>query len=147
MPIAPGTRIEQYEILSLLGQGGMGEVYLALDTRLQRRIALKVLPIEFTQDPARVRRFEQEACAASGLNHPNILTIHEVGQAGGTHFIATELVEGVTLRETTADRRLPLDEMLGLAIQIASALDVAHKAGIVHRDSSPRTSCGGPTGS
>src|SRR5688500_18502597 len=98
MDFAPGQRFERYEIVSLLGRGGMGAVYVALDTRLGRRIALKLLPAEFTQDTDRVRRFEQEARAASALNHPNILTIHEVGSAGGTHFIATELVEGQTLR-------------------------------------------------
>src|SRR5881296_2321366 len=94
MNIAAGTRFERYEILSPLGKGGMGEVYLALDTRLKRKVALKLLPSHFTQDADRMRRFEQEAQAASALNHPNIITIHEIGQtsieAGSTHFIATE---------------------------------------------------------
>src|SRR5687768_9162955 len=102
MAIASGARFERYEILSLIGRGGMGEVYVALDTRLGRKIALKLLPAQYTQDADRVRRFEQEARAASALNHPNILTIHEVGSVEGTLFIATELVEGHTLREVLA---------------------------------------------
>lgn len=137
MEIAPGTRFERYEILSLVGRGGMGDVYVAVDTRLGRKIALKLLPVQYTQDADRVRRFEQEARAASALNHPNILTIHEVGSVEGTLFIATELVEGRNLREALAGRRFTVDEALGIAVQVASALDVAHKAGIVHRDVKP----------
>ncbi len=137
MVVQPGERFERYEILSLLGRGGMGEVYVALDTRLGRKVALKLLPEQYFLDSDRVRRFEQEARAASALNHPNILTIHEVGSAEGTHFIATELVEGQTLREASARRRFTLDEALGIAMQVASGLDVAHKAGIVHRDVKP----------
>src|SRR5262245_24994223 len=94
--------ISHYRILDKLGAGGMGEVYLAEDTRLRRKVALKLLPEEFTRQADRVRRFEQEACAASALNHPNIITIHEVGQTDGIHFIATEFIDGQTLRQSMA---------------------------------------------
>src|SRR5207302_7918895 len=99
MTVAPGTRLDRYEIISPLGAGGMGEVWLAEDTRLDRQVALKLLPAEFTQDADRVRRFIQEAKAASALNHPNIITIYEIGQAEGAHFIATEFIDGSTLRQ------------------------------------------------
>ncbi len=135
--IAPGTRLDRYQILSLLGAGGMGEVYLAQDTRLGRKVALKFLPHRFTQDTERLRRFAQEAQAASALNHPNIITIYEVGRSDDTHFIATEYIEGITLRRRLAQRRLTIDEALEVAIQTASALVAAHSAGIVHRDIKP----------
>ncbi|MCI0338192.1 MAG: protein kinase [Acidobacteria bacterium] len=115
----------------------MGEVYLAEDLNLGRRVALKLLPKKFTQDKERVRRFEQEARAASKLSHPNILTIYEIGEADGAHFMATEFIEGQTLRQRLARRRLPVDEALEIAIQIASALTAAHGAGITHRDIKP----------
>src|ERR671937_787645 len=99
MTLATGTRLDRYEILSPLGRGGMGEVYLAQDTRLRRKVALKLLPAQFTQDEDRLRRFEQEAYAASALNHPNIITIHEIGQVDGSHLIVTEFIEGQTLRQ------------------------------------------------
>src|SRR5262249_60049394 len=132
-----GQRIGQYKILSLLGRGGMGEVYLAYDSKLGRKVALKLLPASFTQDQERVRRFEQEARAASALNHPNILTIFDIEGMEGVHFIATEYIEGKTLREHIADRKLELSEALDLVIQVASALSAAHQAGIVHRDIKP----------
>jgi eukaryotic-like serine/threonine-protein kinase len=132
-----GQTIGSYEILSLIGSGGMGEVYLAHDVRLDRRIALKFLPEQFTSDPAQVRRFEREARAASALNHPNIITIYEVGQEGNAHFIATEFIEGRTLREVMAKARMEFGEALSVAVQIASALAAAHAAGIVHRDIKP----------
>lgn len=106
MTIAPHTRLDHYEILSLLGKGGMGEVYLARDARLSRNVALKLLPVEFTQSAERIRRFEHEAKAASALNHPNILTIYEIGATDHTHFIATEYIEGETLRERLARERV-----------------------------------------
>ncbi|HKQ79521.1 MAG TPA: serine/threonine-protein kinase [Blastocatellia bacterium] len=136
-----GRVISHYRILSKLGEGGMGEVLLAQDTRLERRVALKLLPAEFTSNRDRVRRFEQEARAASALNHPNIVTIHEIGQAkiesGDLHFIAQELIEGETLRGWIKQRDLSLLDTLDVAIQAASALQVAHTAGIAHRDIKP----------
>src|SRR5438128_11526165 len=137
MSIAAGTRFDRYEILSPLGKGGMGEVYLAEDTRLKRKVALKLLPAEFTQDANRVWRFEQEAQAASALNHPNIITIHEIGELDGAHFIVTEFIEGQTLRQQMAEARINLREVLDVTSQVASALAAAHEAGIVHRDIKP----------
>jgi serine/threonine protein kinase/tetratricopeptide (TPR) repeat protein len=127
----------RYEIRSLLGTGGMGEVYLSYDTQLRRQIAIKLLPTEFTQDRVRLSRFEREAYAASSLNHPNILTIHEIGQHDGHHFIATEYVEGESLRQRMSSTRIELREVLDVAQQVASALAAAHQAGIVHRDIKP----------
>src|SRR5262245_47446292 len=136
-PSLVGHSVSHYQVLSLIGAGGMGEVYLAEDARLGRKVALKMLPRAFTGDQERVRRFEQEARAASALNHPNILTIHEVGVAGETHFIATEFIDGQTLRERMRGGRLELAESLDIAIQAASALAAAHEAGITHRDIKP----------
>jgi serine/threonine-protein kinase len=135
--IAPGTLLTHYEIISMIGAGGMGEVYLAEDKRLRRKVALKLLAPELTRDERGLRRFEHEAHAASALNHPNILTIHEFGQADGMHFIASEFIEGVTLRQRLAKGRLELNTAVEIAIQIASALAAAHACGIVHRDIKP----------
>src|SRR6266536_584695 len=132
-----GETIGPYEVLSELGSGAMGVVYLAQDARLGRKIALKLLPSQFTNDKDRLRRFQQEARAASALNHPNILTVHEVEQRSGLHYIATEFVDGVTLRQHMNTRRMSLDEVLNIAIQVASALQAAHTAGIAHRDIKP----------
>jgi serine/threonine protein kinase len=132
-----GHSLGPYQVRHQLGRGGMGEVYLAEDRRLHRKVALKVLPAAFTKDADRVRRFEREARAASALNHPNILTIYEIGQAEGRHFIATEFVEGVTLRQQMESGRLSLAETLSVAAQVASALSAAHQAGIIHRDIKP----------
>jgi serine/threonine protein kinase/Flp pilus assembly protein TadD len=132
-----GQSISHYRIIEQLGEGGMGEVYLAQDTRLGRQIALKLLPAQFTRDAERVRRFEQEARAASALNHPNIVTIHEIAQVDSSHFIATEFIEGVTLRQHMTAARMKLGEVLDIAAQVASALAAAHAAGIVHRDIKP----------
>jgi len=133
-----------YQILAPLGRGGMGEVYLALDSRLGRNVAIKLLPAEFTSDAERVRRFAQEARAASALNHPNIITIHEIGEAstghGTAHYIVTEYVEGETLRQqmtNSSQRQMKLSEAIDVASQIAAALSAAHEAGIVHRDIKP----------
>jgi serine/threonine protein kinase/Tol biopolymer transport system component len=132
-----GKRIGNYEVLSPIGHGGMGEVFLARDTSLGRKVALKLLRGEFTQNEDRLRRFQQEARAASALNHPNILTIHEIRQDGSLHFMATEYVEGETLRQHIARARMTLGQALDVAVQVASALTAAHQAGIIHRDVKP----------
>jgi len=137
MPLAPGSRLGPYEILSPLGAGGMGEVYRARDARLGRDVALKVLPETVALDRNRLARFEQEARAASALNHPNIVTIHDIGREGETAYIAMELVEGRTLRELVVAGPLTLRKLLGIAAQIADGLAKAHAAGIVHRDLKP----------
>src|SRR5882672_11614984 len=131
------TTLAHYRIVSKIGAGGMGEVYLAEDTRLGRRVALKLLAEELTQNRDRLSRFDQEAYAASALNHPNILTIYEVGDEGGRHFIATEFIDGITLRKRLGGAPMDLSEVLDVAIQVAGALEEAHAAGIVHRDIKP----------
>jgi eukaryotic-like serine/threonine-protein kinase len=137
-------QIGAYQVLSPLGRGGMGEVHLALDTRLRRKVAIKLLPAEFTADTGRVRRFEQEARAASALNHPNIITVYEIGalpmEAGNRRYIVTEYVEGETLRQrmkNAPQQRINLSEAIDVASQIAAALSAAHEAGIAHRDIKP----------
>src|ERR1041384_6128978 len=130
-------KISHYRILEKLGAGGMGVVYLAEDMKLGRKIAIKVLSHEFTTNRDRLHRFEQEASAASNLNHPNILTIHEVGVDDGRHYIATEFIDGSTLRRKAAAQHLEIPEILDIAVQVASALEEAHTAGIVHRDIKP----------
>ena len=137
MTLATGTRLGHYEILSPLGAGGMGEVYRAKDPRLGREVALKVLPEALAQDRERLSRFEQEARAASALNHPNIVTIHEIGREGDVAFIAMELVDGKTVRELIASGPMPVRRLLNVAAQIADGLSKAHAAGIVHRDLKP----------
>src|ERR1700752_26938 len=130
-------QISHYRILEKIGAGGMGEVYLAEDMKLGRKVAIKVLSEEYTTNRDRLNRFEQEASAASALNHPNILTIHEVGSDDGRHFIATEYIDGLTLRHKTAVGKLEIREILDIAVQVASALEEAHSAGIIHRDIKP----------
>ena len=132
-----GKTIGTYQLLSLLGKGGMGEVYLAHDLKLRRKVAIKILPKQFLQDAMRVKMFEREAHAASALNHPNIITIFDIGQSDGAHFIAAEYIEGETLRQRIKSSALPLRETLDIAVQTASALAAAHEAGIVHRDIKP----------
>ena len=132
-----GRQLSHYQIASLLGAGGMGEVYLAEDTRLGRKVALKLLPAAFTQDRERVRRFKKEAQAASALNHPNIPAIYDVGETDGLHFIAMEYVEGQTLRQLLHEGGLKVEPALEIALQTADALDAAHRARIVHRDIKP----------
>ncbi len=133
----PGETLAYYRIESALGSGGMGEVYLAEDTRLKRKVALKLLPPHFTLNPDRVRRFEREAQAASALNHPNIVTIYEIGHSNSAHFIATEFVDGKTLRQLMNEKSFTLNETLNVSVQVADALSGAHAAGIVHRDIKP----------
>jgi eukaryotic-like serine/threonine-protein kinase len=137
MTLSAGSRLGPYELLGLLGTGGMGEVYRARDTRLHRDVALKVLPASLASDPTRLKRFETEARSASSLNHPNIVTIYEVGQSDSTSFIVMELVDGKSLREMLHTGPLPLRKLLGIAAQIADGLAKAHASGIVHRDLKP----------
>jgi serine/threonine-protein kinase len=133
----PPQTISRYRVGRLIGAGGMGEVYLAQDETLNRKVALKLLPVRFTRDEERVRRFQREARAASALNHPNIITIYEIGHADSVHYIATEYIEGETVRERMAARPLTIGEVLDVAIGVASALAAAHDAGIIHRDIKP----------
>ena len=135
--LPPGEHIDRYEIVALVGSGGMGEVYLAHDEKLDRKIALKFLPSDFTTNQERLHRFQQEARAASALNHPNILTIYEIGEVDERHYIATEFVEGQTLRQRLKSQALDPNEALDVAIQVCSGLSAAHRAGIVHRDIKP----------
>ena len=129
--------IGRYKIKQLLGKGGMGEIFLADDTELERLVALKVLPVEVANDSERIRRFVQEAKAVSALNHPNIITIYEISKTDDTRFIATEYIEGETLHSRLKSEQMNLKSVLEIAIQVASALDAAHRAGIVHRDIKP----------
>src|SRR2546423_7148606 len=137
MSLAPGTKLGRYEIRAKIGEGGMGEVYLAQDMKLDRKVALKILPAEIAGDRNRMNRFVQEAKAASALNHPNIITIHEIDQTDAAHFIAMEFIDGQTLRERLSDAPMKLGEVLDVAIQVSSAFSAAHAGGIVHRDLKP----------
>lgn len=134
---AVGQTLGPYQILSAIGSGGMGDVYLARDSRLDRQVALKILPPRFTRESSRVARFRREARAASALSHPNIITIYDIGEVAGTWFIASEYIEGTTLRGRLGNGRIGLSELLDIAIQCALALHAAHQAGIVHRDIKP----------
>src|SRR5580700_9156305 len=136
MPLAAGSKLGPYEILTLIGAGGMGEVYRAHDSRLSRDVAIKVLPEAFATEAAR-ERFQREARAASALNHPNICAIHDVGEAAGHPFLVMELLDGTTLREHLDGKPLDISTALALSIEIADALDAAHAKGIIHRDIKP----------
>ena len=137
MALEPGVRLGPYEIVSPAGAGGMGEVYRARDTRLNRTVALKVLPPDLTNDPAARQRFEREARAVAALSHPHICTLHDIGQQDGTDFLVMEFLDGETLAARLTRGKLPLDQTLQYGIQIADGLAAAHKAGIVHRDLKP----------
>src|SRR5437667_2129288 len=132
-----GQTFGHYKISKRIGSGGMGEVYLATDVTAGRKAALKLLPARFTGDANRLKRFQQEAHAVVALNHPNILTVYEIGEDHSTHYIASELIEGETLRQRLARGRMELSEAVDVAIQVASALAAAHETGIVHRDIKP----------
>jgi eukaryotic-like serine/threonine-protein kinase len=132
MSLKNQTQLKHYKIISPIGAGGMGEVYLAEDTRLESKVALKILPEKISADSNGLERFKQEAKAASALNHPNIITIHDIGELDGKHFIAIEFIDGQTLRERMKTR-LTFDETLSISIQTAEALSAAHQAVIIHR--------------
>ena len=137
MQLISGTRLGRYEICSKIGEGGMGEVYLAEDTKLDRKVALKILPADVASKQDRMARFVREAKAAAALNHPNIAHIYEIDDAGGHHFIAMEFIDGVTLREKIHREQAPLNELLRYLAQVAEGLSKAHAAAIVHRDLKP----------
>src|SRR6266566_3987814 len=137
MPLAAGTRLGPYEIVTLIGAGGMGEVYRARDTKLNREVAIKVLPDAFASDPDRLARFTREAQTLALLNHPNIAHIHGLEESNGVRALVMELVEGEDLSQRIARGAIPLDEALPLARQIAEALEAAHELGIIHRDLKP----------
>ncbi len=137
MSLAPGVRLGAYEVLSLIGAGGMGEVYRARDTRLGRDVAIKVLPDAFTNDSDRLARFKREAQVLASLNHPNIAAIYGLEESPAGNALVLELVEGPTLAERIAHGAIPLDEALPVAKQIAEALEAAHEHGIIHRDLKP----------
>src|SRR5882762_7664661 len=137
MPLAPGTQLGPYEISAPLGAGGMGEVYRARDIRLDRTVALKILPAQFSSDPARKQRFEREAKVISSLNHPHICVLHDIGSQNGIDYLVMECVEGDTLAKRLEKGPLPLDQVLKYGMQIADALSKAHRSGVVHRDLKP----------
>src|SRR5271155_4944586 len=137
MMLEAGTELGPYKIVAPLGVGGMGEVYRARDARLGRIVAIKILPAGLSADSDRLRRFEREARSASALNHPNIVTIYELGRDGSTHFIAMELVEGKTLHKLIVAGSLPIRRVIDIAAQVAEGLAKAHEAGISHRDLKP----------
>src|ERR1700728_4271851 len=137
MAVAAGAKLGPYEIISRLGEGGMGEVYRARDTRLNRSVAVKVLPQDMVIDPDRMRRFDQEARTVAALNHPNILAAYDVGVEGDTPYLVMELLEGETLRERLDRGPLPIRKAVEIGVPIAQGLAAAHERGIVHRDLKP----------
>ena len=137
MTLAPGTRLGPYEVLGALGVGGMGEVYRASDTKLKRDVAIKVLPEAFARDEERMKRFEREAQVLASLNHPNVAAIYGVEEADGVRALVLELVEGPTLAERIAGGRIPVEETLRIATQIAHGLEAAHEKAVIHRDLKP----------
>ena len=137
MALTVGTRLGHYQVTALLGEGGMGQVWQATDTQLNRQVALKILPDAFADDPDRLARFQREAQVLASLNHPNIAQIHGIEEAEGTRALVLELVEGPTLADRIAKGPISIDEALPIAKQIAEALEAAHEAGVIHRDLKP----------
>ena len=137
MPLSPGIRLGHYDVTSLLGEGGMGQVWQATDTQLNRQVALKILPDAFASDPDRLARFKREAQILASLNHPNIAAIYGIEESDDTRALVLELVEGPTLADRIRKGPIPLDQALQVAIEIADALDKAHRQGITHRDLKP----------
>src|SRR3990172_5469897 len=137
MALSPGTRLGPHEILSLIGAGGMGEVYKARDTRLERMVAIKVLPAHLADRPELCERFEREARTIANLNHPHICVLHDIGRQDGMDFLVMEYLEGETLAMRLLKGPLPLQQVLQYATEIADALDKAHRSGVVHRDVKP----------
>ncbi len=137
MPQAAGTKLDGYDVVGLLGAGGMGEVYRARDSALRREVAIKVLPSFVSRDPDRLRRFEQEAQATAALNHPNILAVYQFGVFDGAPYLVSELLEGSTLREVLRHGAIPVRKAIDYGVQIAHGLAAAHDKGIVHRDLKP----------
>src|SRR5215470_13891176 len=137
MSLAPGTKLGRYEIRLKIGEGGMGEVYLARDVEIGRDVAVKVLPPTFSTDPDRLKRFQQEACAAGALNHPNVLSIYDVGKHDGSPYVVSELLEGETLRKRIGGAQLGQRRAIDYALQITNGLAAAHEKGIIHRDLKP----------
>src|ERR1700726_799392 len=137
MALLIGTKLGPYEIVAPLGAGGMGEVYRAKDTRLDRTVAIKILPAHLSSDPVRKQRFEREAKTISSLNHPHICVLHDVGSQDGVDYLVMECVEGETLAKRLEKAALPLEQVLKFGAQIADALDKAHRSGVVHRDLKP----------
>ncbi|MBA0084448.1 MAG: serine/threonine protein kinase, partial [Acidobacteria bacterium Pan2503] len=146
MPLALGAKLGPYEIQSALGAGGMGEVYRARDTRLERTVAIKILPEHFSCDPLRRQRFKREAKTISSLNHPHICVLHDIGSQDGVDYLVMECVEGETLVKRLEKGPLPLDQVLKYGAQIGDALDKAHRSGIIHRDLKPGNIMLTPTG-
>src|SRR6201981_449784 len=146
MPLISGTKLGPYEIVGPLGAGGMGEVYRAKDTRLDRTVAVKILPAHLSNDPVRKQRFEREAKTISSLNHPHICVLYDIGHQGGTDYLVMECVEGETLAKRLEKGPLPLEQVLKYGAQIAEGLDKAHRSGIVHRDLKPGNIMLTPTG-
>src|SRR5271169_1707776 len=137
MGLSPGTKLGPYEVIGPLGAGGMGEVYRARDTRLERTVAIKILPAQLSADPIRKQRFEREAKAISGLNHPNICMLHDVGSQDGIVYLVMECVEGQSLAQRLEKGPLPIEQVLKIGREIADALSAAHRSGIIHRDLKP----------
>jgi eukaryotic-like serine/threonine-protein kinase len=146
MALLPGTKLGPYEIGAVLGAGGMGEVYRALDTRLDRTVAIKILPEQLSKDPLRKQRFDREAKTISSLNHPHICVLHDIGSQDGISYLVMECVEGETLAKRLEKGPLPLEQVLKYGMQIADALDKAHRSAVVHRDLKPGNIMLTPTG-